>query len=95
MKKFQSIVGSLLWVSRCTRPDIAFATHKASRRTHRPAMGDWKLDKKFAMYLSSTKKLRLSMVGKEDDSNILRVVGYVKVTATQVFGIRENQLRVI
>ncbi|KAG3110047.1 hypothetical protein PI125_g10356 [Phytophthora idaei] len=26
---FQSVVGSLMWVARCTRPDIAFAVHKA------------------------------------------------------------------
>ncbi|KAG3156636.1 hypothetical protein PC128_g21833 [Phytophthora cactorum] len=41
--KFQSLVGSLLWVARCTRPDIAFAVHKASRRTHCPTIADWKL----------------------------------------------------
>ena len=33
---FQSLVGSLLWVARCSRPGIAFAVHKAlGRRTHR------------------------------------------------------------
>ncbi|CAI5730849.1 unnamed protein product [Peronospora farinosa] len=76
VKKFQSIAGSLLWISRCNRPDIAFAVHKASRRTHQPTMGDWKLAKRIAMYLSGTKKLRLSMVGNGDDSNVLQVVGY-------------------
>ena len=25
----QSLVGSLMWESRCTRPDISFAVHKA------------------------------------------------------------------
>eukprot|EP00644_Phytophthora_capsici_P019544 jgi/Phyca11/133580/e_gw1.570.9.1 len=35
---FQSLVGSLMWLARCTRPDIAFAVHKASRkRTAHPS----------------------------------------------------------
>ncbi|KAG3233082.1 hypothetical protein PI124_g21839 [Phytophthora idaei] len=33
VRSVQSLVGSLLWIARCTRPDIAFAVHKASRRT--------------------------------------------------------------
>uniref|UniRef100_A0AAV1USB9 Reverse transcriptase Ty1/copia-type domain-containing protein n=1 Tax=Peronospora matthiolae TaxID=2874970 RepID=A0AAV1USB9_9STRA len=35
-RQFQSLVGSLLWVARCTRPDIAFAVHKVTRRAHAP-----------------------------------------------------------
>uniref|UniRef100_A0AAV1U951 Reverse transcriptase Ty1/copia-type domain-containing protein n=1 Tax=Peronospora matthiolae TaxID=2874970 RepID=A0AAV1U951_9STRA len=76
VKVFQSLVGSLLWISRCTRPDIAFAVHKASRRTHKPTMGDYKLAKKIARYLSGTKTLRLSMIGREDEPELLQVVGY-------------------
>ena len=34
IRDFQSLVGSLLWISRCSRPDISFAVHKATRRTH-------------------------------------------------------------
>eukprot|EP00644_Phytophthora_capsici_P016293 jgi/Phyca11/117864/e_gw1.34.274.1 len=29
VRRFQSLVGSLMWVARCTRPDITFAVHKA------------------------------------------------------------------
>ena len=32
-KSFQSLVESLLWIARCTRPDICFAVHKAARKT--------------------------------------------------------------
>ena len=42
---FQSLVGSLLWVARCSRPDIAFAVNKAIRQTHAPRVLDWKLVK--------------------------------------------------
>ena len=30
VRKFQSLVGSLLWISRCTRPTILFAVHRAT-----------------------------------------------------------------
>ena len=40
VKSFQSMVGSLLWFARCTRPDICFAVHKATRQTHKPTMKD-------------------------------------------------------
>ena len=39
---FQSLIGSLLWIARCTRPDIAFAVHRASRRSHAPRECDWR-----------------------------------------------------
>jgi hypothetical protein len=32
--RFQTLAGSLLWISRCTRPDIGFAVHHMTRRTH-------------------------------------------------------------
>ncbi|KAE8995257.1 hypothetical protein PF005_g27126 [Phytophthora fragariae] len=40
IKMFQSLVGALL----C----IAFAVHRASRRTHAPTLQDWKLAKRIA-----------------------------------------------
>ncbi|KAG3152853.1 hypothetical protein C6341_g16142 [Phytophthora cactorum] len=36
---FQSLVGSLLWIARCTRSDM-FAVHCATRRAHAPTMTD-------------------------------------------------------
>ena len=59
---FQSLVGSLLWVARCSRPDIAFAVHKATRQTHAPRVLDWKLAKHVALYLKDTTTSKLEMV---------------------------------
>uniref|UniRef100_A0AAV1UNM5 Reverse transcriptase Ty1/copia-type domain-containing protein n=1 Tax=Peronospora matthiolae TaxID=2874970 RepID=A0AAV1UNM5_9STRA len=36
VRTFKFLVGSLLWVAHCTRPDITFAVHKATRQTHQP-----------------------------------------------------------
>uniref|UniRef100_A0AAV1TK07 Reverse transcriptase Ty1/copia-type domain-containing protein n=1 Tax=Peronospora matthiolae TaxID=2874970 RepID=A0AAV1TK07_9STRA len=46
VNSFQSMVGSLLWIARCTRPDICFAVHKATRQTHKPTTKDWKTAKR-------------------------------------------------
>lgn len=53
VQNFQSLVGSLLWISRCTRPDIAFAVHRVTRRSHAPSEGDWRLAKEIAKYLTA------------------------------------------
>ena len=61
VRSFQSLVGSLLWIARCTRPDIAFAVHKATRQTHAPRVIDWKLAKRIARYLKGTASLKITM----------------------------------
>uniref|UniRef100_A0AAV1VA15 Reverse transcriptase Ty1/copia-type domain-containing protein n=1 Tax=Peronospora matthiolae TaxID=2874970 RepID=A0AAV1VA15_9STRA len=45
IKTFRSLVGSLLWILRCTRTDIAFAVHKATRQTHQSRLHQMKFAK--------------------------------------------------
>ena len=59
VKAFQLLIGNLLWIARCTRPDISFAVHRATRQTHSPIMKDWKMVKRIAMYIKGTKTLKL------------------------------------
>ncbi|KAE8991914.1 hypothetical protein PR002_g20704 [Phytophthora rubi] len=61
VQTFQSLVGSLLWVARCTRPDIAYAVHRVTRRTHEPRVSDWRLAKKIARYLKGTVDTKFAM----------------------------------
>uniref|UniRef100_A0AAV1TDT7 Polyprotein n=1 Tax=Peronospora matthiolae TaxID=2874970 RepID=A0AAV1TDT7_9STRA len=61
IKMFQSLVGRLLWIARCTRPDIAFAVHKATRQTHQPRLHDMKLAKRIAQYLKGTRDYKFRM----------------------------------
>ena len=56
---FQSLVRSLLWIARYTRPDIIFAVHRETRRTHNPTEKDWKMAKRVGRYLKGTKDLKL------------------------------------
>ncbi|KAE8996368.1 hypothetical protein PF011_g15938 [Phytophthora fragariae] len=57
VQTFQSLVGSLLWISSCTRPDISFAVHRATRNSHAPREADWRLAKRIAKYLKGTKSI--------------------------------------
>ncbi|POM67425.1 Transposon Polyprotein Reverse transcriptase, partial [Phytophthora palmivora] len=71
VKDFQSLVGSLLWIARGTRPVVMFAVHRATRRTHAPTLQDWKLAKRIARYLSGTRDLKLQLL--EDAKEIAEV----------------------
>lgn len=62
VRSFQSLLGSLLWVARCTRPDISYAVHRASRRAHAPTVSDFKAAKRVARYLAGTATLKFHMI---------------------------------
>ena len=55
-------VGSLLWVSGMTRPDIVSAVRAVARQTHNPSSRHWKAVVKIIAYLKRTKDLRLLFV---------------------------------
>uniref|UniRef100_A0AAV1VGV3 LAGLIDADG endonuclease n=1 Tax=Peronospora matthiolae TaxID=2874970 RepID=A0AAV1VGV3_9STRA len=76
VKEFQSLVGSLLWVARCTLPDIVFAVHKATRQTHQPLLHDQKLAERVARYLTGTKSMKLNLTPSENDGMSIVVKNY-------------------
>ena len=59
---YRTLAGALLWIARCTRPDISFAVHQMTRRTHAPRISDFKLGKRILRYLAGTSDHRLNMV---------------------------------
>ncbi|KAE9329513.1 hypothetical protein PR003_g15543, partial [Phytophthora rubi] len=59
-------VGSFLWISRCTRPNISFAVHRATRNSHAPREADWRLAKRIAKYLKGTKSIKFVMNADEN-----------------------------
>uniref|UniRef100_A0AAV1U0S4 Uncharacterized protein n=1 Tax=Peronospora matthiolae TaxID=2874970 RepID=A0AAV1U0S4_9STRA len=76
IRNFQSLVGSLLWIARCSRPDISFAVHKATRRTHQPTISDWKLTKRVVRYLKETKNLKLKMIVSRNEGNKINLASW-------------------
>lgn len=52
---YRSMVGGLLWISRCTRPDIAFTVGYLGRQNATPTRADLFLAQDCIVYLHSTK----------------------------------------
>ena len=55
---FKEIIGALIYLTTCTRPDIAHAVNIASR-TSEPTQAHWKLVKRILRYLKGTRNLGL------------------------------------
>ncbi|KAJ8577778.1 hypothetical protein ON010_g1428 [Phytophthora cinnamomi] len=67
IQKFQSLVGRLLWITRCTRPDIVLAEDRVTRRAHAPRESDWRNAKRIMPYLNGTIDVKLRL---EVDSEV-------------------------
>ena len=90
--KYRALVGSLMWLSVMTRPDIANALRACARHSHNPSPRHWKALLQVAAYVNATKEtglrfvrgsgLRLSVYGDADyaaASNDQRSVSGVEV----------------
>jgi hypothetical protein len=65
---FRTMTGALLWIARCARPDIAFAVHQMTRRTHVPRIYDLKMGKGISRYLTGTSEYRLDISRMNEDT---------------------------
>ncbi len=74
IKQFRTLAGGLLWLARCTRPDIVFAVHQLTRRTHEPRAADLRLGKRVLRYLHGTATMKLHV--KQDANNALALSAY-------------------
>ena len=57
--EYASAIGSLMYATQCTRPDIAFAVSKVSRFTSNPSIDHWKAIGRVLGFLKKTKDLGL------------------------------------
>ena len=69
-KIYRSAIGVLLWVARCTRPDILFHVCYLSMFNNNPLEVHWEHVKKIIIYLRSTMKMGISLGGKKDKNLI-------------------------
>ena len=60
--KFRVLVGSLMWLSVMTRPDIANALRACARHSHNPSPRHWKAFLQLAAYVNATKAMGLRFV---------------------------------
>jgi hypothetical protein len=57
LEQYQSLVGSLIYISTKTRPDIAFAVHEVSTKMSNPTTKDWLAAKRILRYLKGTQNV--------------------------------------
>ena len=62
MRSFHTLVGSLMWLSVMTRPDIANALRVGTRHSHNPNPRHWKALLQVAAYMNGTKEIGLRSV---------------------------------
>ena len=56
---FRSRVGGALWLARCTRPDISFATNSLARVSHSPGINHWHSSSHLLRYLATHPESRI------------------------------------
>ena len=59
---YRPLVGSLMWLSVMTRPDIANALRACARHSHNPSPRHWKAVLQVAAYVNATKEIGLRFV---------------------------------
>ena len=68
---YKELVGSLLYASITTRPDIAYAVNQVSRFMSNPGMKHWQACKRILRYLKRTTKIGLILNGGEQNQQLL------------------------
>jgi hypothetical protein len=68
-KKYSSIIGKLMYITRCTRPDITTAVCILSRFSHGPGIEHHQAIKRVLQYLKGSKDWKLKLKGKSKDEN--------------------------
>lgn len=63
---YREAIGSLLYLSGTTRPDISFAVNYLARRQTSPTEADWKDVKRVLRYLKATPNLGITLRAKND-----------------------------
>jgi hypothetical protein len=76
---YASVVGSLMYVMVCTRPDISHAVGVLSRYMSTPGKEHWTTVKRVFRYLCGTKDYVICYQGKPGGDSELNVHGFVDV----------------
>ena len=72
-RKFREIVGSLIYATTCTRPDLSWVVSRLSQNLANPRESDWVMLKHVLRYVKGTSKYKLFYSKCDGD---LELVGY-------------------
>lgn len=64
VSSYQELVGCLMWIADCTRPDISYTASYLGRFSSDLSEADWHLALRTLSYLSNTKEYALSIGGQ-------------------------------
>lgn len=73
---YASLIGSLLYLANCTRPDISFAISTLARHMKSPCVKHWGLAKDLLRYVLATRDLSLTFHRSPPHSEPLSLIGY-------------------
>jgi hypothetical protein len=77
-KQFRQAIGGLLYLAKCTRPDISYAVNQVARKMEKPTANDWKNVKRIFRYLSGTRSH-----GLEFTKSLNQLLGYSDASYAQ------------
>ena len=60
---YKSALGSLIYLAKCSRPDISFAVNKAARNAENPTISDWHKVINILKYLNSSEDYKITYTG--------------------------------
>jgi hypothetical protein len=91
--RYSQIIGSLMYLTSATRPDISFATSKLSRFTSNPGNAHWCALERVMRYLRGTTTYGLHYIGYPgvlegySDANWISDADEIKATSGYIFTI--------
>ena len=86
INKYQQIIGSLIFISNSTRPDIAYAVSQLARAMHAPLESDLTSAKRVLRYLKGTRDYALNYNNKDQDLIIYSDSSWAEETGRKSVG---------
>ena len=65
-RQYREVVGSLLYLANCTRPNISYAVNVLSRHQIEPTKVEWNMARRVLQYLSGTRNIGLIYRAKSE-----------------------------
>jgi hypothetical protein len=66
-KMYKQLIGSLIYLSNSTRPDICYSVNQLARNMQNPTFENWKQGKRILRYLQGTKQIKLIYKKKKEE----------------------------
>ena len=73
---YRSVIGSLMYLMICTRPDLGFAVGRLSQYCEEPLSRQWNAVKRVYRYVKGTQNMGVVHNAKSETSSDAPIVGY-------------------